>query len=149
MVNSKVARHDLSNPLFPTKTNDNKYKTIRIIIIDDQNVIRQKLNTFLKSGSDLEIVSNIEDGQNAIQQVEALHPDIALINIDMSGIDGLTLIQIVTERFAYTKVIVLSYDTKEYINKALIAGAQGYLPKTTPAEEIIQVIRFVHKGYLQ
>lgn len=123
---------------------------IRLLLVDDQNSIRQYLRSSLEPELDLEIVGSAADGQTAVSLVETLHPDIVLIDIEMPGMDGLKATQIIKERFAKTKVIILSsHDNNEYINQALKVGAKGYLLKNTPATEIVHAIRYVYKGYLQ
>ncbi|MCU0535572.1 MAG: response regulator [Hydrococcus sp. Prado102] len=123
---------------------------IRILSIDDQNTVRQMLRQLLESESDLEVVGCAADGETALQQIETLHPDMAIVDIEMPGMDGLTLTSIISQRFPQTKAIVFSnYDDAGYIKKALDAGAKGYLLKNTPPKELLNAIRFIHKGYWQ
>lgn len=123
---------------------------IRILLVDDQKLIRQGLKALLELDSDLQVVGSASDGHSAIEQVEALNPDVVLIDIRMRGMDGVTATQIISERFPNTKVLVLSgYDDEKYLADALRAGAKGYLLKDTPAEELIGAIRCIHKGYAQ
>jgi HlyD family secretion protein len=104
----------------------------------------------LEPQADLKVVASVEDGQQALDNIEELHPDIALVDIEMPGMDGLTITKNICERFSNTKVLVLSgHDDEQYINKALQSGAKGYLLKNTPVEEIANAIRSVHKGYVQ
>lgn len=148
MVNQIVKPDSLNSVILPDR-NDNEQSNIRILIADDQNMVRQKLRISLESEPNIEIVGSAEDGKTAIEQIELLRPDVALIDIEMPKLDGLSATQISQKRFANTKILILSsYDDREYINKALEAGAKGYLLKTTPATEMIQAIRFVNKGYL-
>lgn len=123
---------------------------IRIVIVDDQKLIRQALKALLDLDSDMQVVGSANDGQSGIEQVEALKPDIVLIDIRMPGMDGVTATRIISERFPDTKAIVLSgYDDEEYLADALRSGAKGYLLKDTPAEELVNAIRSVHIGYSQ
>ena len=123
---------------------------IRILIVDDQKTILQILSNFLESEPDLELIGSNQDSQTALQQIEKLHPDIVIIDIEMPGLDGLAMTQMIQERSRATKVLILSgYDQKAYIQKALQAGAKGYLLKNTPRQELVEAIRFIHKGYLQ
>ncbi|MCU0535352.1 MAG: response regulator, partial [Hydrococcus sp. Prado102] len=122
---------------------------IRILLIDDQNSVRQMLRLLL-SEPDLEVVGIAADGETALQQIETLHPDIAIADINMPGMDGLTITQIISQRFPQTKVTIFSsYDEVGYIKKALEAGAKGYLLKNTPPHELLNAIRLIHKGYWQ
>lgn len=123
---------------------------IRLLIIDDQNLVRQKLRISLESEPNLQVVASVGDGQTALEQIEIFHPDLVLVDIEMPGMNGLMTTQAIVERFADIEVIIFSsYDDKKYICRALQVGAKGYLLKNTPIEEIVQVIKFVHKGYLQ
>lgn len=123
---------------------------IRILLVDDQKLIRQGLAALLELDPDIQVVGSASDGQSGIEQVEALQPDIALIDIRMPLMDGVTATRIISEQFPNTKVLVLSgYDDEEYLADALRSGAKGYLLKDTPAEELISVIRSIHKGYSQ
>jgi HlyD family secretion protein len=155
MVNLKVSFQS-SNGLQGTNANytnsrkNNKPNIIRILLVDDQNSIRQKLRLSLEAEPDLQVVGSVADGQTALEQLETLQPDIVLIDIEMPGIDGLTTAKIIKERFAHINVVIFSsYDDEKYIRQALNIGAKGYLLKNTPIEEIVHAIRFVHKGYLQ
>jgi hemolysin D len=124
--------------------------SIRILVVDDQNLIRQKLRLSIESQPDLKVVGVAGDGQSAIDQIETLRPDIALVDIEMPGMNGLTTTEIIARRFSGTKVLVLSsYDEEDYIKNALKVGAKGYLLKNTPTSEIVHAIRYVDKGYLQ
>lgn len=123
---------------------------IRILLVDDQSIIRQGLKALLELHPDLQVVGTAKNGQTAIEQVEALQPDVVLIDILMPEMDGVAATQIIAQRFPETKVLVLSgYDDDEYIADALRAGAKGYLLKDTPAEELANAILSVHKGYAQ
>ena len=122
---------------------------IRILLADDQNLISGALSTYLEPAKDLEIIGSAKDGLTAIKQLEALHPDVVLIDLEMPGIDGLSTTRLVSQRFANTKVLILSsHANEEYIQEAIQAGAKGYLLKNTPTEELADAIRLVYKGYI-
>ena len=123
---------------------------IQILLVDDQKLIRQGLKALLELDPNIQVVGSVSNGESAIEQVEALKPDIVLIDVRMPGMDGVTATQIISKRFPDTKVIILSgYDDEEYLADALRSGAKGYLLKDTPAEELISVIQAVYKGYSQ
>lgn len=123
---------------------------IRILLVDDQAILCQVLQTWLERESDLEVVGTAHDSQTAIEQVETLKPDIVLLDIQMPGMDGIAATQIICQRFPETKVIVLSgYDSDTYLSNAIRAGAKGYLLKNTAAEDLAHTIRSVQKGYSQ
>jgi hemolysin D len=127
-----------------------KTQNIRILIVDDQKFVLELLQSYLKPEKDIEVVGIAENGQTALELAALLHPDIVLVDIEMPDMDGLMLTQTMTQHFSKTRVMVLSsHDSEDYIRKALAAGAQGYLLKNTPSQELIYAIRFVYRGYLQ
>jgi hemolysin D len=123
---------------------------IRILIVDDQNFVRKMLQYSLSTVADFEILGTANSGQEAIAQIEQLHPDIALVDIEMPGMNGLEITRTISEQYPHTKVLVISiHDDESYIRDSLQAGAKGYLLKNTPSEELAHAIRFVQLGYLQ
>lgn len=123
---------------------------IRILLVDDQSLIRQGLKALLELEPDLEVVGEGENGQTAIALVESLHPDVVLMDIRMPIMDGVAATREICQRFAGTKVLVLTtFDDHEYVTEALRYGATGYLLKDTPSEELAAAIRAVYKGYTQ
>lgn len=123
---------------------------IRILLVDDQRLIRRALNTLLQDEDAFQVVGEAENGATAIQQVEALQPDVVLMDIGMPVMDGVAATKEISQRFPQTKVLVLTIDDDdEYVVEALRCGAAGYLLKDTPPEELAQAIRAVHKGFTQ
>ncbi len=123
---------------------------IRLLLVDDQALIRNGIKAMLNLEPDLEVVGTADNGENAIEQVEALQPDVVLMDMRMPVMDGRDATRIISERFPNIKVIVLTtFDDDQYITDAMRAGAKGYLLKDMPSEELAQAIRFVHKGYTQ
>ena len=123
---------------------------IRILIVDDQNFTRQALQAILESEQDFEIVGQANNGVQAFEFMDEVCPDILIVDLEMPEMNGLTLTKIVRQRFPDTKVIILSgNDDDKNINAAVEAGARGYLLKTTSAQEIVDTIRAVERGYFQ
>ena len=123
---------------------------IRVLVADDQNLIRQALQIYLENEGDIQVIVSVENGMKAIEEIEKHHPDVAVIDLEMPGIDGLTTIKIIRQRFPQTKVLVLSsHDSQECVNQALQVGANGYMLKNSSAEELATVIRSVAQGYFQ
>jgi hemolysin D len=123
---------------------------IRILLVDDQNFVLELFRSYLEQESDLTVVGIANNGEAALDLMSSTQPSVALVDIEMPGMNGLTLTQKIAHHFEQTKVIVLSsHDEESYIRSALEAGAQGYFLKNTPAQELIHAIRFVHRGYLQ
>ncbi len=126
---------------------------VRVLIVDDQSFARQFLAKVLDDNSnpsDLKVVGTADNGQQALQKVEFLHPDVVLIDLEMPEMDGISATRIIAQKYPDCKVLVLSgYDNSEYLQNALQAGAKGYLLKNTPGEEIKNAISLVNKGYYQ
>ncbi len=122
---------------------------IRVLVVDDQELVRQGLSGLLATQPDLQIVGEASTGQRAIAQVEALHPDIVLMDIRMPEMDGVVATREICQRFSEVKVLILTtFDDHEYVSQALQFGAKGYLLKDTPVDDIAIAIRSVHKGYM-
>jgi outer membrane protein TolC/DNA-binding NarL/FixJ family response regulator/multidrug efflux pump subunit AcrA (membrane-fusion protein) len=123
---------------------------IRILLVDDQNSVRQGLQALLESKPDLEVVGTAEDGKSALEKVKNLRPDLVLIDIEMPGMNGVTATQKICQLFPTTKVIILtSHEDAKYLARALQAGAKGYLLKHALAENLEQAIRTIFRGYSQ
>ncbi|PSB23600.1 response regulator [Stenomitos frigidus] len=123
---------------------------IRLLLVDDQDLIRRGMKALLKSDDTLQVVGEAANGQDAIALVAALTPDVVLMDVRMPVMDGVAATQAICQQFPGTKVLVLTtFDDQEYVTQALQKGASGYLLKDTPFEELVQAIRFVQKGYTQ
>lgn len=128
---------------------------IRVLLVDDQHIIRQGLKALLELEPDIQIVGDADNGQVALQQVEQLHntpsqPDVVLLDVRMPVMDGVATIKTLRQRFPDLKVLMLTtFDDDDYVTAALQLGAAGYLLKDTPSEELAATIRAVHKGYTQ
>lgn len=123
---------------------------IRLLLVDDQQIVRQGLRSLLEAKPDLEVVGEAENGQQAITQVETLHPDIVLMDVRMPVMDGVAATRLIHQRFSQTKVLVLTtFDDDEYVSQAMRVGARGYLLKDTHSDDLAAAIRAVHKGYTQ
>jgi DNA-binding NarL/FixJ family response regulator len=123
---------------------------IKVLLVDDQGLIRQGLRALLELETDLEIVGEAENGEVAINLVAQLQPDVVLMDIRMPIMDGVAATKEILKRFPHTKILVLTtFDDDEYVKAALQNGAMGYLLKDTPSEELAVAIRAVDKGYSQ
>lgn len=123
---------------------------IRLLLTEDQTIVRQGLRRLLESQPDLQVVGEAENGQQAIAQVETLQPDLVLMDVRMPVMDGVTATQLIGDRFPAVKVLVLTtFDEDELVAAAMQAGAIGYLLKDTPAEDLANAIRSAAKGYTQ
>ena len=123
---------------------------IRVLIVDDQKMIREGLKALIKTENDIEIVGVAENGEHAVSQVDSLNPEVVLMDMEMPGMNGMDATKLICQKFPDVKVLVLStFDTQEYVASSLNSGAMGYLLKGTPAKELTDAIRSIHRGYAQ
>lgn len=123
---------------------------IKVLLVDDQHLIRQGLKALLELEPDLEIVGEAENGKIAIDLISQFHPDVVLMDIRMPIMDGVAATQHIQQNFPSVKILVLTtFDDDEYVKAAIQNGAMGYLLKDTPSEELAVAIRAVDKGYTQ
>jgi len=121
---------------------------IRLLLVDDNEFVSEGMQAILNLESDLDVVGVAKNGQDAIQQVEALKPDVVLMDIRMPVMDGIEATRIICQQFSNSKVVALStFDNDDYVSQAIEAGAKGYLLKDMPKEELAQLIRLVDRGY--
>ncbi|WP_019503874.1 NHLP bacteriocin system secretion protein [Pleurocapsa sp. PCC 7319] len=121
---------------------------IRVLIVDDQNLVRQRLKLLIETEADLEVVGTAEDGEIAIEQIESLKPDVILLDLEMPRMNGIKVTRIISKRFPECRILILSsHETSEYIDRAIDAGARGYLLKNAPIEELNNAIHSVNRGY--
>lgn len=122
---------------------------ITVLIVDDQDLVRIGLRTLIESEDDLDCAGEAADGLDAVRKVRDHHPDVVLMDIRMSGVDGLEATRRITADpdLAGTKVIVLTtFEIDEYVFSALRAGASGFLLKDTTPVDLLRAIRLVAGG---
>jgi NarL family two-component system response regulator LiaR len=120
---------------------------IRVLIADDQPVVRQGLRTFLELHDDIEVVGEAEDGERALEAVAALAPDVVLMDLVMPRLDGIAAIERLRDRGSAARVIVLtSFLDEDKVLPAVRAGAAGYLLKDAEPAELVRAIRTVDGG---
>ncbi|OUL24959.1 response regulator transcription factor [Nostoc sp. 106C] len=123
---------------------------IRILLVDDQVLIRQGIKSLLESNSDMQVIGEAENGQRALEQIPTLQPDIVLMDIRMPVMDGVAATGAIAQNYPDTKVLVLTtFDDDEYVSQAMRLGARGYLLKDTEPDELALAIRSVYKGHTQ
>lgn len=119
--------------------------TIRILLVDDHQVVREGLRRMLEIEAGFEVVGEAADDKEALIRAELLSPEVILMDIKMSEVDGIELTRQLMEKHPSCKVIMLTlYD--EYLPQAIEAGAKGYLLKDIKREELVKAIRAVHEG---
>lgn len=120
---------------------------ITLLLVDDQELIRVGFRMVLDAEDDLVVVGEASDGNAAIAQAGALHPDVVLMDIRMPGLDGIAATEAIVRAHPDTRVLVLTtFDLDEYAFGAIRAGASGFLLKDAQRHEMISAIRAVHRG---
>jgi DNA-binding NarL/FixJ family response regulator len=120
---------------------------IRVVIVDDQAMVRAGFTSLLSAEPDIEVVGDAADGEAAVELVCRLEPDVTLMDIRMPRLDGISATQRLVEARVETKVLVLTtFDLDEYVFDALRAGASGFLLKDATAEELAAAVRVVSAG---
>jgi DNA-binding NarL/FixJ family response regulator len=121
--------------------------TIRAVIADDQMMVREGFSVLLNAQPDIKIVGEAVDGQDAIDKIVALEPDIALMDIRMPVLNGLEATRQIVRAGLPTRVLVLTtFDLDEYVYEALRAGASGFLLKDSSARQLADAVRIVASG---
>lgn len=134
-----MQRHEEDNAL-----NENK---VRVIVADDHDLFREGLRQLLDTVPSVEIVGEAADGQEAIELVASLQPDVVLMDINMPRVDGLRATEYIVKHYPATNVVVLTmYQDDEYAVHAIRAGAKSYLLKNSRSEEVIHAIQVAASG---
>jgi DNA-binding NarL/FixJ family response regulator len=116
---------------------------LRVLIADDQPLMRAGFRTVLEAAGDIEVVGEAEDGRQAVESARALRPDVVLMDIRMPELDGIEA----TRQLPTHKVLILTtFGLDEYIVEALRAGASGFILKDVPAAELVRAVRVVAAG---
>jgi DNA-binding NarL/FixJ family response regulator len=120
---------------------------IRVLIADDQALVRGGFHSILAGQDDIEVVGETADGNETVELVERLQPDVVLMDIRMPGIDGLEATRRIVARGIATRVLVLTtFDVDDYVYAAMKAGASGFLLKTAPPRQLADAVRTVAAG---
>lgn len=123
---------------------------IRLLLVDDEDIIRYGLNAILQCETAIEVVGEACNGQEALEQAHRLAPDIVLMDIGMPGMDGVTATGKICQVLSDVKVLILTTLTDDcHLHDAIQQGASGYLLKNVPPEDFIHIIKSTYKGYMQ
>lgn len=120
---------------------------IRILVVDDHNVVRQGIVSLIKSVSDMTVIAEASDGKQAIALFREHRPDVTIMDLRLPVLSGVEAIKEIRHEFAAARIIVLTtFDGDEDIYRALQAGARGYLLKDMFGDDLMEAIRTVHAG---
>ena len=118
---------------------------IKILLVDDYDVIRMALRRILELEEDFEVIGDVSNAEEALTQLEIISPDIVIMDIKLPGMDGIELTRQLKRKKPYCEVIILSVFN-EYLPEALEAGASGYFQKDIKGQELSEAIRRIHNG---
>ncbi len=122
-------------------------RSIRVLVCDDQDVIREGLGTILGAAVGLQVVATASDGAEALARIPEAQPDVVLMDLKMPGVNGVQATRQIRERYPRVKVLVLTtYDADEWVYDAIRGGACGYLLKDSPSEQLVEAIRGTAAG---
>jgi DNA-binding NarL/FixJ family response regulator len=120
--------------------------SIRVLIADDQSLVRAGFRLVLENHDDIEVVGEASNGEEAIHSAGRLEPDVVLMDIRMPALDGIAATREITARHPARVLVLTTYDLDEYVYDALQAGASGFLLKDTPPAQLADGIRAVASG---
>ncbi|WP_326587762.1 response regulator transcription factor [Streptomyces sp. NBC_01294] len=120
--------------------------TIRVVVADDQELVRSGFAMILDVQEDIEVVAEVGDGAAAVEAVARLAPDVALLDIRMPVMDGIEACRTISARSACRTVMLTTFDADEYVYEALHAGASGFLLKDVRRDDLVHAVRVVAAG---
>ncbi|MBV9191788.1 MAG: response regulator transcription factor [Betaproteobacteria bacterium] len=121
--------------------------TIKILIADDHAIVAEGLKHLVEAQSDLQVLATVGDGREAVRVAKETEPDVVLMDLSMPELNGADAAKAIIDARPECRVIVLSmYAEREYVRRALKAGATGYVVKRSAAKELVEAIRAVHAG---
>jgi DNA-binding NarL/FixJ family response regulator len=120
--------------------------SVRVVIADDQQLVRAGFKMILSTYSDIEVVAEATDGSEAVALAASLRPDVVLMDIQMPGINGIEATRRIVAGTPARVLILTTFDLDEYVYEALRAGATGFLLKDTPPEQLVAAVRTAHHG---
>ncbi|ACS31653.1 MULTISPECIES: response regulator transcription factor [Micrococcus] len=120
---------------------------IRVLVADDQQLMRTALAHFVSTAEDLEVVGTAADGVEAVEMAKDLRPDVVLMDMQMPRMDGIEATTAIMAEAPEVRVLAITtFSSEAYLVPALRAGASGYLVKDAPPEEVVEAVRQVHRG---
>ena len=120
---------------------------VKVLVVDDHPMVAEGIQSILESYDDLEVVGTLGNGREVVDRIDALSPDVILMDLNMPGMGGLTATEMVLERRPGTRILILTmHDSPEYVSSALSHGAMGYVLKDVPTDEIKIAIDTVMRG---
>ena len=120
---------------------------IKVLIVDDHNLVREGLKAVFEQGDEVEIVGEAGSGEEALEMVGKVEPDVILMDISMPGMNGIQATKLIRERYPGSKIVMLTMlDQEGYVYEAVKAGATGYMLKNTSSDDLVNTIQTVNEG---
>ncbi len=120
---------------------------IKVLIVDDHNLVREGLKAVFDQGDEVEIVGEAGSGEEALEMVDKVEPDVILMDISMPGMNGIQATKLIREKHTEAKIVMLTMlDQEGYVYEAVKAGATGYMLKNTSSDDLVHAIQTVYEG---
>jgi DNA-binding NarL/FixJ family response regulator len=120
---------------------------VKVLIVDDHNLVREGLKAVFDQGDEIEVVGEAGSGEEAIEMVDKVMPDVILMDISMPGINGIQATKAIRDKHPDAKIVILTMlDQEGYVYEAIKAGATGYMLKSTSSDELVNAIQTVNDG---
>jgi DNA-binding NarL/FixJ family response regulator len=120
---------------------------IKVLIVDDHNLVREGLKAVFDQGNEVEVVGEAGSGEEALEMVDKAKPDVVLMDISMPGMNGIQATKLIREKYPDAKVVMLTMlDQEGYVYEAVKAGATGYMLKNTSSDDLVNAIQTVFEG---
>ena len=123
-----------------------KLSSIRVLIVDDHQVVREGLRRIVQMDNDIEVIGEAKSGEEAVNKAVSLSPDVVVMDLKMPGMDGIAATREIKERLPSINVLVLTLYAEDFIKQAIEAGASGYLLKDSDTDQITSAIHQVYNG---
>jgi two-component system response regulator DegU len=120
---------------------------IKVMIVDDHNLVREGLKAVFSQGDEIDVVGEAGSGEQAIEMVDQVKPDVILMDISMPGMNGIQATKAIRDKHPDSKIVILTMlDQEGYVYEAIKAGATGYMLKSTSSDELVNAIQTVNEG---
>jgi DNA-binding NarL/FixJ family response regulator len=121
--------------------------SIKVMIVDDHNLVREGLRAVFDQGDEVDVIGEAGSGEEAIEMVDKLKPDVILMDISMPGMNGIQATKVIRDSHPDAKIVILTMlDQEGYVYEAIKAGATGYMLKSTSSDELVNAIQTVYEG---
>ncbi|MBN2238720.1 MAG: response regulator transcription factor [Dehalococcoidales bacterium] len=146
MENTAVKEY-YPNISISTDSNKTKLKTVRILLVDDHQVVREGLRRMIEMEDGIKVIGEAANGEEAIMKAGELSPDVIVMDLKMPGMDGISATYEIKKILPHIQILILTLYAEDYVKQAIEAGASGYLLKDSDTDQITRAIYQVYDGY--